>query len=114
MGFQCTDGIFCQMGDAGSTQGTSSGGVLQSGDTYRYSFSGFTWTSENVSSLFLDEEIDETINATIDVRLVKGDDAEQTYSAVYVTTIPGTGHYYSFTTGGVSTKELKWIEADCQ
>jgi hypothetical protein len=102
------------MGDAGSTQGTSSGGVFQSGDTYRYNYSSFTWTSENVSSLFLDENIDDTINATIDVRLVKGDNSEQTYTASYIMTIPGTGHYYSFTTGGVATKELKWIEADCQ
>ena len=101
------------MGDAGSTAGTSSGGVLQSGNTYRYNYIGFTWPDENVSSLFLDENIDKNINSTINVHLVKGDNSEQTYSASYVMTVPGTGHFYSFSTGGIATKELKWVEANC-
>ena len=102
------------MGDAGDTEGDSSAGVYQSGTTYRYSFTGFTWTSEEVSGCFVDGDcFDETENSTITLRMVKGDDNEQNFTAAYVTYVPGTGHYYSISTGGVATKELKWIEASC-
>jgi len=95
----------------GLPQQLSGIGRYVGGNSYRYSFSDYTWLPDNPTSVFLSEDaIDSSVNPTILAHLVQNGGQEITIVGSYAGTVNTYGHQYSFASP-VAMTELLWVEA---